>query len=93
MTGTWPSQEAAYESMEPSASYQQQRMYAAMHHPAMSGTEGRSSGTPTPLQASRSLWIGNLDPRITASDLYNNFGIYGAIETIRVLNEKVSNAS
>jgi RNA recognition motif. (a.k.a. RRM, RBD, or RNP domain) len=39
---------------------------------------------------SRSLWIGNLDPSVTAQDLMHAFAGYGAIESLRLLAEKVS---
>ena len=38
---------------------------------------------------SRSLWIGNLDPAVTGEDLAHVFAPYGAIESFRLLPEKV----
>lgn len=38
---------------------------------------------------SRSLWIGNLDPSMTGEDLAHVFAPYGAIESFRLLPEKV----
>lgn len=39
---------------------------------------------------SRSLWIGNLDPTMTSEALIHVFAPYGAIESLRLLPEKVS---
>lgn len=38
---------------------------------------------------SRSLWIGNLDPTMTSETLIHVFAPYGAIESLRLLPEKV----
>jgi protein JSN1 len=47
------------------------------------------SPNPPPTQLpSRSLWIGNLSPSITAQDLMTIFAPYGAIESLRLLPEK-----
>lgn len=40
------------------------------------------------MQKSRSLWVGNVDARITSHDLYTAFSPYGAIESIRVLPDR-----
>lgn len=37
----------------------------------------------------RSLWIGGLDPRTTAQELMHVFSPYGAIESLRLLTDKV----
>ncbi|KAH9914803.1 uncharacterized protein B0H18DRAFT_1044000 [Fomitopsis serialis] len=37
----------------------------------------------------RSLWIGNLDSSATSEQLINVFAPYGAIESLRLLPEKV----
>lgn len=42
---------------------------------------------------SRSLWIGNLDPSVTAQDLMHAFAGYGAIESLRLLAEKVNTST
>lgn len=41
-----------------------------------------------PPAPSRSLWVGNLDPSITANELLALFSPYGPIESLRVLPEK-----
>lgn len=48
------------------------------------GREGGQGQVP-----SRSLWIGNLDPAVTGEDLAHVFAPYGAIESFRLLPEKV----
>lgn len=40
-------------------------------------------------QPTRALWIGNLDPNTTAADIQAAFGVYGPIESLRLLHEKV----
>lgn len=50
-------------------------------------SEGPSSQTQTP---TRSLWIGNLDSAVTSEQLIHVFAPYGAIESLRLLPEKVS---
>lgn len=43
-----------------------------------------------PLQTpTRSLWIGNLDPMTTPADVQRVFGMFGPIESLRILPEKV----
>ncbi|KAH9930983.1 uncharacterized protein B0H18DRAFT_992159 [Fomitopsis serialis] len=37
----------------------------------------------------RSLWIGNLDSSVTSEQLIHVFAPYGAIESLRLLPEKV----
>jgi protein JSN1 len=49
-------------------------------------TEGQSSQVQTP---TRSLWIGNLDSAVTSEQLIHVFAPYGAIESLRLLPEKV----
>lgn len=49
---------------------------------------GERSGTPPPHQPTRSLWIGNIDARVTAQDLMDAFATYGHIESVRLLVEK-----
>lgn len=49
-------------------------------------SEGQSSQTQTP---TRSLWIGNLDSSVTSEQLIHVFAPYGAIESLRLLPEKV----
>ena len=45
---------------------------------------------PTQIQApTRSLWIGNLDSSVTSEQLIHVFAPYGAIESLRLLPEKV----
>ncbi|KAG5639618.1 hypothetical protein H0H81_010820 [Sphagnurus paluster] len=50
-------------------------------------SEGPSSQTQTP---TRSLWIGNLDSAVTSEQLIHVFAPYGAIESLRLLPEKVT---
>jgi protein JSN1 len=40
-------------------------------------------------QPSRSLWIGNFDPSTTAQELMSVFAVYGPIESLRLLPDKV----
>jgi protein JSN1 len=49
-------------------------------------SEGASSQIQTP---TRSLWIGNLDSAVTSEQLIHVFAPYGAIESLRLLPEKV----
>ena len=49
-------------------------------------SEGPSSQLQTP---TRSLWIGNLDGAVTSEQLIHVFAPYGAIESLRLLPEKV----
>ena len=50
-------------------------------------SEGPSSQLQTP---TRSLWIGNLDSAVTSEQLIHVFAPYGAIESLRLLPEKVN---
>lgn len=51
----------------------------------------KSEGSSAQLQApTRSLWIGNLDSSVTSEQLIHVFAPYGAIESLRLLPEKVS---
>jgi protein JSN1 len=49
-------------------------------------SEGASNQLQTP---TRSLWIGNLDSSVTSEQLIHVFAPYGAIESLRLLPEKV----
>lgn len=50
----------------------------------------KSEGNSSQLQApTRSLWIGNLDSAVTSEQLIHVFAPYGAIESLRLLPEKV----
>ena len=49
-------------------------------------SEGSSAQLQTP---TRSLWIGNLDSSVTSEQLIHVFAPYGAIESLRLLPEKV----
>jgi protein JSN1 len=52
------------------------------------------SENPTQLQTpTRSLWIGNLDSSVTSEQLIHVFAPYGAIESLRLLPEKVNTES
>ena len=48
------------------------------------------AGSSTPQVPTRSLWIGNLDVGATSAALLHVFAPYGAIESVRMLPEKVS---
>lgn len=50
----------------------------------------KSEGSPSQIQApTRSLWIGNLDSTVSSEQLIHVFAPYGAIESLRLLPEKV----
>jgi protein JSN1 len=50
----------------------------------------KSEGPPSQVQTpTRSLWIGNLDSAVTSEQLIHVFAPYGAIESLRLLPEKV----
>ncbi|GAA5874960.1 hypothetical protein JCM3774_000460 [Rhodotorula dairenensis] len=51
-------------------------------------SEGVVSLSPPPQQPTRSLWVGNLDPKTTPSELQDVFAPYGAIESLRLIPEK-----
>lgn len=57
---------------------------------ASSGGFGAASSPPWIQQPTRSLWIGKLDPRTTSGELQAVFAPYGAIESLRLIPEKVS---
>lgn len=56
---------------------------------ASSGEFGGVSITPPVQQPTRSLWVGNLDPRTSSAELQAVFAPYGAIESLRLIPEKV----
>lgn len=51
--------------------------------------EGVVSLSPPPQQPTRSLWVGNLDPKTSPAELQDVFAPYGAIESLRLIPEKV----
>lgn len=51
--------------------------------------EGVVSLSPPPQQPTRSLWVGNLDPKTSPAELQEVFAPYGAIESLRLIPEKV----
>jgi len=57
-------------------------------HTSRAGTPD-VNGTSTPQMPTRSLWIGNLDVNATSDSLLQVFSPYGAIESVRMLPEKV----
>ena len=65
-----------------------QAYYGHAHPAAAQYSNADRPSTPPPSQATRSLWIGNLDANVTAQDLMDNFSLYGLIETVRMLPEK-----
>jgi len=62
---------------------------SASSHTSRAGTPD-VAGTSTPQMPTRSLWIGNLDVNATSDALLHVFSPYGAIESVRMLPEKVS---
>lgn len=58
-------------------------------HNSRTGTPDQERGSSTPQMPSRSLWIGNLDVSATSDALLHVFAPYGAIESVRMLPEKV----
>lgn len=46
------------------------------------------SGANSP--SNRSLWVGNLPPQTSLADLYATFGVYGPVESVRFVPERVS---
>jgi len=59
-------------------------------HTSRAGTPDMFGGGSTPQVPTRSLWIGNLDVDATSEALLTVFAPYGAIESVRMLPEKVS---
>lgn len=59
-------------------------------HSSRTGTPDFDKSGSTPQMPTRSLWIGNLDVNATSAALFQVFAPYGAIESIRLLPEKVS---
>lgn len=57
-------------------------------HTSRAGTPD-AGGTSTPQMPTRSLWIGNLDVSATSDGVLQVFSPYGAIESVRMLPEKV----
>jgi len=57
-------------------------------HTSRAGTPD-VGGSSTPQMPTRSLWIGNLDVNATSDALLHVFAPYGAIESVRMLPEKV----
>ncbi|GAA5978156.1 hypothetical protein JCM10908_004250 [Rhodotorula pacifica] len=51
-------------------------------------SEGVVSLSPPPQQPTRSLWVGNLDPKTSPAELQDVFAPYGAIESLRLIPEK-----
>lgn len=62
-------------------------------HSSRTGTPDFDKSGSTPQMPTRSLWIGNLDVNATSEALFQVFAPYGAIESIRLLPEKVNCAS
>lgn len=62
-------------------------------HTSRTGTPDQERGSSTPQMPSRSLWIGNLDVSATSDALLHVFAPYGAIESVRMLPEKVRSHS
>ncbi|GEM09661.1 RNA binding protein Jsn1 [Rhodotorula toruloides] len=53
------------------------------------GTSGGAVSLSPPVQQpTRSLWVGNLDPKTTPAELQEVFAPYGAIESLRLIPEK-----
>ncbi|GAA6056427.1 hypothetical protein JCM3770_000697 [Rhodotorula araucariae] len=60
--------------------------WASLGRPAT--PEGAVSLSPPVQQPTRSLWVGNLDPKTTPADLQEVFAPYGAIESLRLIPDK-----
>ncbi|KAJ1551193.1 hypothetical protein HK096_002595, partial [Nowakowskiella sp. JEL0078] len=52
------------------------------------GNPNLNYGSPIHQTPSRSLWIGNIDPALSASDLLTQFTPFGSIESLRILPDK-----
>ncbi|ORY61951.1 hypothetical protein BCR35DRAFT_334920 [Leucosporidium creatinivorum] len=55
---------------------------------SITAVPGAVSLTPPIQQPTRSLWVGNLDPRTSPAELQAVFAPYGAIESLRLIPEK-----
>ena len=85
----WPATNGISHSAESLQNYHGQGFVSGQaHHPTLFASPSDRPGTPPPAQYSRSLWIGNIDTSVTLQDMFNAFGIYGQVESIRLLNEK-----
>lgn len=63
---------------------------AAPNNQGRSVSPKSSDNASTQIQTpTRSLWIGNLDSSVTSEQLIHVFAPYGAIESLRLLPEKV----
>ncbi|KDN45250.1 hypothetical protein K437DRAFT_268511 [Tilletiaria anomala UBC 951] len=80
------SRQASVQAWSGNASVEEVEAPVASDGAAGSGSGSRTGGGN--LILSRSLWIGNLDPGVTAQDLMHAFAGYGAIESLRLLAEK-----
>lgn len=64
--------------------------YLAAPNSANRSVSPKADGTSSQIQTpTRSLWIGNLDSAVTSEQLIHVFAPYGAIESLRLLPEKV----
>ncbi|GAA6062356.1 hypothetical protein JCM10212_005698 [Sporobolomyces blumeae] len=60
----------------------------AIPHSSRPRTPEQVSMSPPHQQPTRSLWVGNLDPKTTTADLQQVFAPYGAIESLRLIPDK-----
>lgn len=64
--------------------------YLALPGQSQGRVSPKSENSPSSIQTpTRSLWIGNLDSSVTSEQLIHVFAPYGAIESLRLLPEKV----
>jgi protein JSN1 len=67
--------------------------YLAAPAPPQGRLSPKTEGSTQMQTPTRSLWIGNLDSSVTSEQLIHVFAPYGAIESLRLLPEKVCNTS
>ncbi|KAM3579631.1 hypothetical protein VKS41_008083 [Umbelopsis sp. WA50703] len=67
--------------------YDDWEQYFSSDHPQGMGLSSSPSSSQTQ-QPTRSLWLGNIDASLTVNDLTRLFGIYGPIESARILLDK-----
>ncbi|KAG9293576.1 hypothetical protein G9A89_005579 [Geosiphon pyriformis] len=61
---------------------------SGLSSPRALASDHSQQSTPPPQTPTRSLWIGNIDPALTAQDLIQLFSPYGNIESLRLLPDK-----
>lgn len=76
-------------SRDSSVSRGPRHSHSLSSHSSRTGTPDFDKVSATPQMPTRSLWIGNLDVSATSDALLQVFAPYGAIESVRLLPEKV----